>query len=100
MAARSQNRGAIRPALYNGRGSRGVSMITHVDATLTNGVLKPDQPLPLADQTRVHLTIEPIEGWSREKALAAWEAILNRLKERPIHGGGRRYSRDELHERR
>jgi hypothetical protein len=36
-------------------------MITHVDATLTNGVLKPDRPLPLSDQTRVRLTIEPIE---------------------------------------
>ena len=75
-------------------------MNTQVEATFTNGVLKPDQPLPLADQTRVRLTIEPIEEWSREKAMAAWEAILQRLKEHPLHFGGQRFTRDELHERR
>src|SRR5687767_11284269 len=36
------------------------AMITQVEATLTNGVLKPDKPLPFADQTRVRLTVEPI----------------------------------------
>jgi predicted DNA-binding antitoxin AbrB/MazE fold protein len=75
-------------------------MTTRVEATLTNGILKPDQPLPLADQTRVRLTVEPIEEWSPARALAAWEAIQARLGERPIHGTGVRYSRDELHERR
>jgi predicted DNA-binding antitoxin AbrB/MazE fold protein len=78
-------------------------MTTQVEATLINGVLKPDQPLSLPDQTRVRLTIEsidPIAEWSPEKAQAAWEAIQARLKERPIHGGGVHYSRDELHERR
>ena len=75
-------------------------MTTRVDATLTNGVLKPDHPLPLPDQTRVRLTVEPIEEWSPEKARAAWEALLARLKERPINSGGVRYTRDELHERR
>jgi predicted DNA-binding antitoxin AbrB/MazE fold protein len=78
-------------------------MITQIEATLIDGVLKPDQPLPLPDQTRVRLTIEaitPIEEWSPEKARAAWEAIQQRLRERPIHGGGVHYTRDELHERR
>ena len=75
-------------------------MTTHVTATFVNGVLKPDDALPLAEQSRVRLTIEPIEEWSPEKARAAWAAILARLAERPIHGGGRRYTRDELHERR
>ena len=75
-------------------------MSTQVTATFVNGMLKPDQTLPLADQSRVRLTIEPIEEWSPETALAAWEAIKARLKERPIHGGGLRYTRDELHERR
>ncbi len=75
-------------------------MTTQIEATLINGVLKPDQPLPLPDQTRVRLTIEPIEDWSPERARAAWEAIQARLRERPIHGGGVRYTRDELHERR
>jgi len=75
-------------------------MTTQIEATVTNGVLKPDQPLALPEQTRVRLTIEPMEAWSPEKARAAWEAIQARLKERPIHGGGMHFSRDELHERR
>jgi predicted DNA-binding antitoxin AbrB/MazE fold protein len=75
-------------------------MSAHVEATFINGVLKPDRPLFLRDQTRVRLTIEPIEEWSVAKARAAWEAINTRLQERPIHGGGVHYTRDELHERR
>ena len=75
-------------------------MTTQVEATFINGVLRPDKPLPLADQARVRLTIEPVEEWSRDQALAALESINVRLKERPIHGGGVRYTRDELHERR
>lgn len=55
-------------------------MTTQVEATFTSDVLKPDRPLALADQTRVRLTIEPIEEWSAEKARAAWEAIQARLK--------------------
>lgn len=75
-------------------------MTTQVDATLSNGVLKPDQPLPLADQTRVRLTVEPIAEGSLTQAAAALEAIRQRLRARPIHGGGIRYTREELHERR
>ena len=75
-------------------------MTTHVTATVVGGMLKPDQPLPLAEQARVKLTIEPIEDWSPEAALAAWEALQARLRQRPIHGTGIRYTRDELHERR
>ena len=75
-------------------------MTTQVEATFTHGVLQPDTPLPLAEQARVRLTIAPVEEWSPEKAQSAWEAIQARLKEHPIHGGGTRYTRDELHERR
>jgi hypothetical protein len=75
-------------------------MSTQVTATFVGGILKPDQDLPLAEQSRVRLTIEPIEDWSQEAATAAWEALKARLRERPIHGGGRRLTRDELHERR
>lgn len=74
-------------------------MSTQVTATFVNGMLKPDQPLLLADQARVRLTIEPIEEWSQEGATAAWESLQARLRERPIHGGGRRFTRDELRER-
>ena len=75
-------------------------MSTQVTATFVNGMLRPDQELPLADQARVRLTIEPIEEWSQEAATAAWESLQARLRERPIHGGGKRFTRDELHERR
>jgi len=75
-------------------------MTTQMTATVVNGMLKPDQPLPLAEQARVRLTIEPLEEWSREKALAAWERIQARLKEHPLHFSGVRYSREELYERR
>ena len=75
-------------------------MITHVTATFVQGMLKPDQALALPDQSRVRLTIEPIEDWSAEEAIAAWESLKARLRARPIHGGGKRFTRDELHERR
>jgi len=35
-------------------------MTTQVTATVVGGMLKPDESLPLAEQTRVNLTIEPI----------------------------------------
>jgi len=75
-------------------------MTTQMTATVIGGMLKPDQALPLPDQSRVRLTIEPIEDWSPEKARAAWEAMKAQLRERPLHLGGKRYTRDELHERR
>ena len=75
-------------------------MTTQMTATVVGGMLKPDQPLSLADQTRVRLTIEPVEAWSRDKALAALESIQARIEKHPIDGGGVRYTRDELHERR
>jgi plasmid stabilization system protein ParE len=75
-------------------------MTTQVTATFVNGMLKPDEALPLADQSRVRLTIEPIEDWSPEAARAAWEALKAQIREKPLHFGGQRYTRDELHERR
>jgi hypothetical protein len=75
-------------------------MSTQVTATFVQGMFKPDEALSLAEQSRVRLTIEPIEDWSPEGAIAAWEALKARLRERPIHGGGKRFNRDELHERR
>ena len=75
-------------------------MTTQMTATVVGGMLKPDQALPFPDQSRVRLTIEPIEDWSPEKARAAWESLQARLKEHPIDSGGVRYTRDELHERR
>jgi len=75
-------------------------MITQVTATFVDGLLRPDRALRLADQSRVRLTIEPIEDWSPAAAVAAWEATKALLRERPLHFGGQRYTRDEVHERR
>ena len=73
-------------------------MTTQIAATVVGGILRTDELLQLPDHTRVQLTIEPI----REKLdpVAAWESLKARLRERPIHGMGKRYTRDELHERR
>ena len=73
-------------------------MTTEIIATVIGGMLKPDQTLPLADQTRVKLTIEPII--EKPQPAQAWAALKARLQQRPIHGLGLHYTRDDLHERR
>ena len=76
-------------------------MTTYVSATVIDGMLKPDETIALPDQTRVRLIVEPIEETPRKStAQEAWAAIQERLKQRPLHFGGERYTRDELHERR
>ena len=73
-------------------------MTTQVTATFVGGILKPDQSLPLADQTRVKLTIEPLV--ERLEPMEAWQSLKTWIRENPLHGLGRRLTRDELHERR
>ena len=76
-------------------------MTTQVTATLIGGMFRPDETIALPDQTRVRLTVEPIqETPPKTTGQEAWQAILERLKERPLHFGGQRFTRDELHERR
>jgi len=72
-------------------------MKTQVTATFVGGILRPDESLTLPDHTRVSLTIEPII--ERTGSAAAWQSLKKRLKLRPVRGGGKRYTRDELHER-
>jgi hypothetical protein len=73
-------------------------MRTELTATMINGVPTPDVPLPIPDQTRVRLVVETIEP--ELDSVSAWNAIKASLKLRPIHGDGKKYTRDELHERR
>ena len=73
-------------------------MTTQVMATVVGDMLRPDIALPLADHSRVRLTIETIDNTPLASGLAAWEEIKRRLKEKPLHLGGVRYTRDELHE--
>jgi hypothetical protein len=66
---------------------------------VVDGTLQLREPLELPNETPVNVTIQPLSPADGER-LAAWERTLKRLAERPIHGGGKRYTRDELHERR
>jgi len=73
-------------------------MTTQVTATVVAGLLKPDRNLELADETRVNLTIEPLA--ERPEPVEAWQSLKTWIQQRPLHGLGRRLTRDELHERR
>ena len=73
-------------------------MTTQVTATVIGGLLKPDQKLELADETRVSLTIEPLAELL--EPVEAWQLLKTWIRQRPLHGLGRRLTRDELHERR
>jgi len=73
-------------------------MKAELTATIGGGMLKPDVHLPLPDQTRVKLTVETLGAPS--DAGAAWSALKARLQQRPIHGGGKPFTREQLHERR
>ena len=73
-------------------------MTTQVTATVVRGLLWPDRKLELADETRVNLTIEPLA--ERPEPVEAWRSLKTWIQQRPLHGLGRRLTRDEPHERR
>jgi hypothetical protein len=66
---------------------------------LIDGVVQLDRPVNLPNHSRVSVSIEPMTIESAQ-AKAALEAFKKRIGQRPIHSGGRRFTRDELHERR
>lgn len=70
-----------------------------ITGIVVGGGVQLDQPLSLPDQTPVTVTVQPLPA-SKADAIAAWESLQARLAKHPIHGGGKRYTRDELHERR
>ncbi|MEI9479057.1 MAG: hypothetical protein WCO26_21145 [Deltaproteobacteria bacterium] len=74
-------------------------MITETTATVVAGTLELDRRLDLPDQSRVRVAVEPLEGWQARftAGLESWKVYC---EEHPVHAGGRRYTRDELHERR
>jgi hypothetical protein len=65
---------------------------------IVGDTIRLDQPLQIPDRTPVTVTVQPV-SISKDEAIAAWERIQKRLEERPIHGGGKWFTRDELHER-
>jgi hypothetical protein len=92
--------GVLAKAWYDGKSTHQMpAMITQIEATLINGAFQPDEPLPLPNLSRVRLTVEPVID-SGDDPQAAWKSIQSRLQARPLHFGGQRYTRDELHERR
>ena len=66
---------------------------------VVDGAIQLDEPLMIPNRTAVSVRVEPLLTASNDR-LQAWERTQERLKARPIHGGGKRFTRDELHERR
>jgi predicted DNA-binding antitoxin AbrB/MazE fold protein len=85
-------------------------MKTQIKATFKDGHFTPDENLSLAEGTRVNLTVEVLDEDEADldeefhgdpaKSRAALQSLRDRLKKRPIHGGKKKYTRDELYERR
>lgn len=77
-------------------------MTTELMGTVFGGRLELDQPLALPDNSRVTVVVragaEIPADW-RERYIAGLEAWTKLIEERPIHSGGHRFTREELHER-
>jgi predicted DNA-binding antitoxin AbrB/MazE fold protein len=74
-------------------------MIIQVDATYANGVLTPDTPTPLAEQTRVKLRVEAVQERTPEQPRQALEAYLEWTRQDKIRLSSQRYTRDEIYDR-
>ena len=74
-------------------------MTHNLTGVVVAGELRLDQRLALPDQTPVSVTVQPLKA-PQAQAIAAWESLQARIAAHPIHGGGKRYTREELHERR
>lgn len=74
-------------------------MTQRIEATYTDGILKPDAELRLRDKQRVRLTVETLDEPDRDR-----EAAVARLKagiaSMQFFSEGPLPSRDELHDRR
>lgn len=78
-------------------------MTTRTTATVVDGQLQLDQPLPLPNQSRVNVVVESATetpaDW-RERMTQGLESLQKLVAEHPIGSGGVRFTREELHERR
>ena len=73
-------------------------MRTETTGTILHGSLQLDHPIDLPDNSRVRVAVEPEENW-RARFNAGLQTLQQLSNDHPIHAGGRRYNRDELHER-
>jgi hypothetical protein len=68
------------------------------DGTIIDGSIQLDQPIDLANNSRVKVTVVPVDEIERK-----WDdalANLERLKkEHPINSGGIKLTREELYDR-
>ena len=68
--------------------------------TYANGVVTPDSPLPIPENTRVELRPKTfVDDRTPEERRAAVQAFLEYAKKHPIRGPVKRYTREELYER-
>ncbi len=70
-------------------------MLNQFTATVVDGMLRPDEPIGLPNDSRVSVTIETASGPTT--ALAALHSLQERLTLRPVVTDGRRFTRDELY---
>jgi hypothetical protein len=72
-------------------------MITQTTAIVRDGVLHPEEPLKLPNETRVGLTIRTSDV--NAERLAARSDFLSWIENHPLHLGIRTWTRDDLYDR-
>jgi predicted DNA-binding antitoxin AbrB/MazE fold protein len=71
-----------------------------IAATFENGVFTPDEQPDLPPQTRVRLTVEPLDQTELTRRAQAWDALQRLWESSTINSHGQRLTREQLHERR
>ena len=75
-------------------------MLTQFTATVVDGMLRPDEPIGLPNESRVNVVIAPVAtlptAGDPQAALAAMKLYA---EEHRMGSGGRHYSREELYDR-
>jgi predicted DNA-binding antitoxin AbrB/MazE fold protein len=70
-----------------------------IEATYSEGMLRPDVPLDLHESQRVRLTIETLSPLDRQKRLEAIARLKEGIRSMNFRSSGPLPSRDELHDR-
>lgn len=74
-------------------------MTITTEAIYEDGMLKLQQLLPFSEREQVRVTVES-KNPSRDKFRLGLAALRQLCEGQPIHSGGLRFNREELHERR
>lgn len=73
-------------------------MKTSFHGIVTGGSLHLNEPIDLADNSRVHVTIVPIED-NKHGLRSALKNLCELKAECPIDSRGEKFTREQLHER-